>query len=63
MLRLAPIFHLLFNYNKEAEIPAVISEAAINAAINFVKVSCEQTAIIAGKGGIEEVVKKCQSGK
>ena len=50
VLRIAPAFHLLFNYSNDEQIPAVVSEAAINAAINFVKISCQQTAITAGKG-------------
>ncbi len=63
VLRLSPVLHLLFNYNKEGEIPDVISEAAIKAAINFVKVTCEQTAMIAGRESVAETIKKCQSGE
>lgn len=62
VLRLSTVLHLLFHYNVEESLPYEISEAAIKAAIDFVKVSCEQTAIIAGKGSVDDVIKKCQSG-
>ena len=61
-LRLAPVLHALFHFGEEGDLPDVISEAAIVAAIDFVKVSCQQTSVIAGKGSIEEVLQRCSSG-
>ena len=62
VLRLSTVLHLLFHYKKEDQLLDLVSEAAIKAAIDFVQVSCQQTAIIAGKGSLDEFVKKCQSG-
>ncbi len=62
-LRLAPVLHLLFHFGKEDDLPDVVSDAAILAAINFAKVTCEPTAMIAGKGSVEEVIQRCRSGK
>lgn len=49
VLRLSTTLHLLFHYNSEGSLPDVISEAAIKAAIDFVKLSCEQTSNNCGK--------------
>ena len=62
VLRLSPVLHLLFNYPNGDTIPDIISEKAIKAAINFVTVSCEQTAIIVGRGSVDDTLRKCQSG-
>jgi len=62
VLRPSTVLHLLFHYNKDDSVPELISEAAIKAAINFVQVSCQQTAVMTGKGTIKELVKKCQTG-
>ena len=61
-LRLAPVLHLFFHLGKP-NLPNVVSEEAIVAAINFVKVSCQHASIIAGKGTIEDVLQRCKSGK
>ena len=50
VLHLSTVLHLLFHYKKEDQLLDVVSETAINAAIDFVQVSCQQTAIIASKG-------------
>ena len=62
MLRLATPLHVLFNHLNDGSI-SHISEEAIRAAVNFVQLSCEQTAIISGKGGIKDMILKCQTGK
>ena len=62
-LRLAPVMHLLFHFGEEGSLSDVVSDAAMKAAINFARVSCEQTAMITGKGSVEEVIQRCQSGE
>ena len=62
-LRLAPVMHLLFHFGEEGSLSDNISDAAMKAAINFARVSCEQTAMIIGKGSVEEVIQRCQSGE
>ena len=44
-------------------VPSTISEQAIRAAIDFVDVSCQHTAYIAGRGEIEDEVKNIITGK
>ena len=44
-------------------VPPMISEEAIAAAINLVKLCCQQTAFMAGRGNIQEeiaIVRKCK---
>lgn len=62
-LRLAPVMHLLFHFGEEGSLSDNVSDAAMKAAINFARVSCEQTAMIIGKGSVEEVIQRCQSGE
>ena len=62
-LRLAPVMHLLFHFGEEGNLSDDVSDAAMKAAINFAIVSCEQTAMITGKGSMEEVIQRCQSGE
>ena len=40
-----------------------VSDAAMKAAINFARVSYKQTAKITGKGSMEVVIQRCQSGE
>ena len=71
VLRLAAVLHILFSFftsdaNPSAgDIPEVIddiiSEAAVQAAIDFTQLSCQQTAYIAGRGMLEEEVQKFDS--
>ena len=63
VLRLSAVLHVLFNHSNDGHIPEIVSEEAIRAAINFVQLSCEQTAIISGRGGIRDMILKCQTGK
>ena len=62
VLHLSTVLHLLFHYEKEDQLPDIVSEAVIKAAINFVQIACQQTAVITSKGTLDEFVKKCQSG-
>ena len=50
VLRLSTVLHLVFHCNEEDRLPDLNSEAAIKAAISFVQVSCQQTAVMTGKG-------------
>ena len=59
-LQLAPVMHLLFHFGEEGNLSDDVSDAAMKAAINFAIVSCERTAMITGKGSVEEVI---QSGE
>ena len=63
VLWIAPVLHVLFHLGNDGEVPDIVSEAVIVAAINFTKVSCQQTSsVIAGKGSVEEVLQRCSSG-
>ena len=62
ILRIATILHMLFAMEND-EVTDEVTEEAIKAAINFVKIACQQTALIAGRGTIEEEVKKFEAGK
>ena len=65
VLRVATVLHLLFHVHKEGEeIPDTISKKALNAAIDFVQLACQQTAyIMVGRGKVEEEVQKFQNGQ
>ena len=62
-LWLAPVMHLLFHFGEEGNLSDDVRDAAMKAAINFARVSCEQTAMITGKGSVDEVIQRCQSGE
>ena len=49
ILRVSGVMHVLFSLEEEN----VDDTAAINAAIHFVEVCCQQTAYIAGRGELE----------
>ena len=55
-LWLALMMHLLFHFGEEGSLSDNASDAAMKAAINFARVSCEQTAMITGKGSVEEMI-------
>lgn len=64
VLRLAAVFHLLFSICKQDDpLPDVVTEDAIMAAIDFMKVSCQHVAFIAGRGDLKEEYKKLEDGK
>ena len=48
--------HVLFHLHKEEPLPYIISESAIEAAINFVEVCCQHTAYISGRGDLNELL-------
>ena len=58
VLRVASVLHLLFSIDSEDTLSGVVSEEAIIAAVNFVKVACQHSAHIAGRGKIEEEIQK-----
>jgi len=66
ILRVAAVTHVLFCLGSEdmyTDIPETISTAAVTAAINFVSVTCQQTAYIAGQGLLSEEIERYKSGK
>lgn len=52
IIRVSVALHVLFHMENEDPLPDTVSQAAIEAAINFVEVCCQQTAYIAGRGDI-----------
>ena len=52
VLRASGVMHILFNLDKE-QVDNTVTVAAIDAAIHFVEVCCQQTAYIAGRGELE----------
>ena len=64
IIRVSAAMHVLFNLDlEEEELPATISDAAIQAAIDFVEVCCQHTAYITGRGNINEELEHLQSGR
>ena len=62
-LRVAASMHVLFRLEDEEPLPSTIFDQAINAAIDFVEVCCQQTAYIAGRGKIRDEINMSHSGK
>ena len=62
IIRVSAAMHILFHMDEEGSLPTVISEAAIDAAINYVEVCCQHTAYITGRGNINEELENLQSG-
>lgn len=63
VIRVAAVLHLLFHLGKEGPLPELIEESTVEAAVDFMKVSIQQTAFVAGKGLIEDEVDKFKSGR
>ena len=63
ILRVSAALHILFNIESEDDIPDIISNSAIEAAINFVETCCQHTAYICGHGVIAEELSALGSGK
>ena len=72
VLRVAAVLHVLLSFftsdpDCTNEAPSddkdVIGEPAVKAAIDFVQLSCQQTASIAGQGLLEEEIHKFASSK
>ncbi len=53
ILRVSAVMHALFNLEGE-ELGNTITPVAIQAAIHFVEVCCQQTAYIAGRGELDK---------
>lgn len=64
VLRVAAVLHTLFSIeNENMNVPDEVSDTALKAAVDFVCVSCQQTAYIAGRGLIDEEIERLnQSG-
>lgn len=66
LLRVAAVLHVLFEVgNNTLGEPSsnIISDEAVKAAINFIEVTCQQTAYIAGRGTVKDEIKRFKSGK
>ena len=63
ILRISAAMHVLFHVESEEELPSVITEQAISAAIDFVEVCCQHTAYLTGCGKIAEELKVLEAGK
>ena len=48
------VMHVLFHLEREDPLPNVISNEALDAAINFVEVCCQHTAYISGHSDINQ---------
>ena len=65
VLHLAAVFHLFSLRSEESHEPLAIevSEEAVKAAIDFMKMSIQQVAFIAGRGDLKEELLKLQASK
>ena len=64
VLRLATVMHFLFHIDDlDKELEAEVSDSAIRAAVNFIEVSSQQTAFIAGRSIISDELAKFQAGE
>lgn len=62
VLRVAAVLHLLFHLNEDTPLPDNVTEEAVIAATNLVKVACQQTAFISGRKSLKEEVEKFDRG-
>ena len=62
VLRVATVLHMLFHINSTDPLPDQLSDMSIKAAVNFVQISCQQTAYIAGRGTLQEEAQKYKIG-
>ena len=63
ILRVSAYMHVLFHMESDDPLPAIISESAIEAAIDFVEVCCQHTAYLTGWGDINLEVDLMEAGK
>ncbi len=64
ILRVSAAMHVLFQISMDEEdLPGVISDGAVEAAINFVETCCQHTAYISGHGNITEELSVLETGK
>ena len=61
ILRVSGVMHVLFSLEEE-NVDDTVTVAAINAAIHFVEVCCQQTAYIAGRGELEKELSMLMEG-
>ena len=62
ILRVSATMHVLFHMDSEEPLPDMITESAIEAAIDFVEVCCQHTAYLTGCGDINQEVDIMQTG-
>lgn len=62
VLRLATVLHMLFSIDNPENLDEEVSETALKAAVNLVKLACQQTAYIAGKGELSDELEKFKTG-
>ena len=62
VLRVSAVLHVLFCSDEGFIVSEEVSERSVKAAANFVMVSCQQTAFIAGRGLLSEEVERFKSG-
>lgn len=59
VLRVAAVLHTLFSIeNDNMNVPDEVTDDALKAAVDFVCVSCQQTAYVAGRGPIDEEIER-----
>ena len=63
IIRVSAVLHVLFNIDEENQPSTVISNMAIEAAIDFVEVCCQHTAYITGRGNIHQELEIVHAGK
>ena len=61
ILRVSGVMHVLFSLEEDS-VDDTVTVAAINAAIHFVEVCCQQTAYIAGQGELEKELSMLMEG-
>ena len=62
-LRVSAAMHVLFHLDSAESLSSTITEAAIEAAIDFVEPCCQHTAYITGRGKFDEEVTLMEAGK
>ena len=62
ILSVSAAMHVLFHMDSEEPLPDMITESAIEAAIDFVEVCCQHTAYLTGCGDINQEVDIMQTG-
>ena len=63
VLRVAAVLHLLFSIDEGGDsVAQIVIDDAVTAAIDLVKVTCQQGAYMVGRGTLEEEVQKYQTG-
>ena len=63
LLRLATVLHMLFSIdNTEQPLAEEMSDEAVKAAVNFIRIASQQTAYIAGRESLQEEFDKFKTG-